>query len=228
MVVILSLDSSSPYFPLVEVDGIPNADILTRVIRKCILDYRRVLSEQNPNLYEFMLSYIGQELSEGYAKKLKYWCDNVFVFSSIDYEKYIDWMDILADLFKSRVFVDDRYGLPDRLADTAKEKFLRETSLADFHHVQDENEDEALSDWDTEMYARHGLFDEERDPAVPLKLTFKQLRFRRFTKWLIEQLDTNELAHFQNEIRTAFSARFDPFTGRPELPDLSTQVLPHA
>lgn len=226
--VLLSLDSVSPYFPLVHFQGVPSKGEFQVCIRDCILKHRESDENVKTGLLALALDSVALALGQTVGQNFEYWLKHVYVFSSLDYSCCSAWTAAALDLFKMRTVLDENFGLPARMGRVAQEKALRDLSLADFHKVEEEQENAALSEWDTEMYARHSLFDEMRDPLVPLKLTFKQVRFRRFVGWLVEQTDAGELAAFQENIREAVRKHNADDSAVDKLQDIATLALPHA
>jgi hypothetical protein len=226
--ILLSLDSISPYLPLIEFKSVPSGGQFQACIRGCILMHRKSDSELKPSLLPLILETVTKSLGQRVSDDLEYWLENIYVFSSFDYSKYSAWNVTIADIFKNRIVIDENFGLSDNIARIVQQNALESLSLADFHRVEDEQENVVLSEWDTEMYTRHSLFSEMRDPLVPVKLTFKQLRFRRFVSWLIEHTDATNLAFFQDRAREAVAKNGDGANGVSQLPDIATLALPNA
>jgi hypothetical protein len=229
--VLLSLDSLAPFFPLVQVGGVPNAGQFQKCIRGFITQNRTKAPQEAQDLFLDASIYVEENIGAEAKIQFEYWYKNVFVHSAEDYRDFGRWPDILLGLFRGRLIVDQSLGLPPRISETARQKGLSELPLADFYSIDEQHENDQLSAWDTEMYARHGLYDEMRDPIVPMQLTFTQLRYRQFVGWLSAQLNSGELSAFQEKVHIALKndPKFCEAYGITEtLPDLMTQVLPDA
>jgi hypothetical protein len=230
-IVLLSLDSIAPFFPLVEVGGVPNASEFQRCLRGFIVQNRAKEPQDPQNLLSNASNFLEAKLGIQLKNSFEYWYKQVFVHSAEDYREFGIWNDILLSLFRGRLRVDQSFGLPLRVAEAARSKAVSELSLADFHLIDEQHENDLLSAWDTEMYARHGLYEEMKDPLVPIQLTFSQLRYRQFVGWFIGQISAEELSEFHAKIRAALKGdpKFCEAYGIPEtFPDLTTQVLPDA
>jgi hypothetical protein len=229
--VLLSLDSLAPFFPLVQVGGVPNAGQFQKCIREFITRNRAKGPQEAQDLFLETSIYIEKNIGTGIKNQFQYWYQYVYVHSAEDYREFGSWGDIFLNLFRGRLIVDQSFGLPQRISETARQKALSELPLADFYSIDEKHENDELSAWDVEMYARHGLYDEMRDPLIPMQLTFTQLRYRQFVGWLTTQLNFGELSAFQDKVHAAL--KNDPkfceaYDIAETLPDLMTQVLPNA
>lgn len=224
---LLSMDSVARYFTIVRVSGLPNAGRFQQGIRKIVLMQREDATknpDELPDLYRRASMHLRREMGRECEIDFRYWIENVFVFSAEDYRPY-NWFEAFAFNMSSRCERWELYGLPDRISEEARQHALAEYSLDDLHAIAGQLEDQPLSDW-AEMYARHALYEEFKDPYIKMSNTFTQLRHRQYVGWLLKQLTLDERKTLQSNAQKVFDEFFAQAPTVRKLPDIATQVLP--
>lgn len=194
---LLSMDVVVPFYELMGLRvSAPNS--LRDLIRSEILQTRRKFTSGPPG----NAAYAPQETldileAHGVCQRgfLSRWGQRVFAWDLQEHRNLRLWdavlRDCIGDAGKWR-----QLCIPERLADAARQQFLRAIDREAYDTLHAEICRNPLSDWDLHMYAVN-LFDDE-DPAIPtgpstyVYPTFKNYQGYSFWTWLNHQSTPSE------------------------------------
>lgn len=185
----LSLDVVQPFY---EALGVPTDDPaeFARVLRDAILENRRVFEEEPsviPDLKVRVCVMLSVHFPPPTADAFAHWVENVFAYRAEDVAWFSTWWYVLA-LSRNRPERWAALGLPASLSEEACARLDKAVDRTELHALADEVEGRPLSEWDTEMYAIHGLYQEGRDPYELTLETIRKRRFLAYLAWLSSAL----------------------------------------
>ncbi|HQT90201.1 MAG TPA: hypothetical protein PK677_16985 [Acidiphilium sp.] len=225
---LLSLDCFLPFYPYLDVPA-PAPQVFRDVIRASILENRAAFDADKsriPDLRGVIDRNLLERLGDDTVRRFDWWHKNVFIQGPGDFRAFFTWETLL--LRAQNVDHDwSDLSLPARISDDAREVFLRAIDKTQISELDDQLDKAELSEWDLDMYTRHGLDDEFADPWLKVSSMFGQLRYRKFMNWLLSRLSSDERDAFHRGA-SQVASRYRKLEPHEMLPDPATQLLPDA
>ncbi|HQT89626.1 MAG TPA: hypothetical protein PK677_13925 [Acidiphilium sp.] len=226
--ILLSLDSFVPFYPYLDVPA-PTPDSFKTAIRAVILENRATFDIKNgyvPDLRRTIDRILFERLGYETVHRFDWWYKNIFIEGPGDYRVFSRWKRVLlgAKNIESE-WADLR--LPLRISESSKTHFLKAIDRTEITAIYEKIYEMELSEWDLDMYTRHGLDDEFADPWMRIRLIFSQLQYRKFMGWLLSQLSPDEQDAFHLGA-TQVAVRHNETEPGTMLPHPITQILPDA
>ncbi len=181
LIILLSLDG---VVPLYEEMGVPAEDgkAFLLVLRKTVVENRRIWatsSEQRPALRALLLRNLRDALGHDAARAFSRWAENAFVGDHAAQPQWSGWEIVFSNwAFNEQLWLK---GLPDEKKEALLRSYVEKTSVEDLRAKIGGLKSRPLSEWDLDMYARHGYgVDEFADPYLIVELMVKMRRFQQF------------------------------------------------
>lgn len=181
LLVLLSLDGVVPLYADL---GLPFEDgrAFLRVLRETILENRLAWesgSGQPPALRALLLRNLQEGLGPHAARVFSRWAETLFMGDHAAQPQWSAW-DIV---FSNWAFggKSEPKGLPADKREALLRSYVDKTSVDDLKAKVAELRARRLSEWDLDMYARHGYgVDEFTDPYLIIELMVKIRRLQEF------------------------------------------------
>lgn len=189
--------------PFVEPMGLhlPEPERFVVVLRRIILRSRVAFSidpGQIPPIERPVLTGLTQEFDRGFAERFRRWVLDVFSNDPGDHLEYQHWRNVL-DLAANNPGRWSRLGFPQVVEEMLRQELRDSFDLSAVHGISDALEEQGLSVWDVEMYARHGFYSEFRDPETWVVNTVSHHQFRSWVRSLAARVSAADLqAVWQN------------------------------
>jgi hypothetical protein len=187
---LLSLDMTQPFWSCVGLT-LHSPQVILSEMRTIIIKNRAapITSLKDP-----VLRTIAQ--IEGAAEQFRHWAESIFGHDPSDSTQVFAWSIATGRCLRRGNFVS--VGIDPQAVSHLKSCFTQWKDTSAFYKLVDAVDEENLSLWDADMFARHGFSDELDGDILPhplfwLKSTFNALKVRAFFSQLQTTLSPIEV-----------------------------------
>jgi hypothetical protein len=193
IITLLSMDYTHPFLSPMGL-SIPDQDKLKALLRKLILENRALYerdTDKVPALAERVFDECRKLFGSDFFQHFLNWGEKIFKHSPQDQLDLRHWQFIVS-LCRESPRRD--WLFPDTVQAQVVVSRLNESLSADDVFDTDEALGATeLSEWDLQMYSRHGFNEDTMSPFTWIVNTVRQYRFQQFWIWLCGFLSQNEL-----------------------------------
>lgn len=225
-IIFLSLDYMVPLYEFLLVPT-QEPQIFKQIMRDILTNNPSPLSNVSWQRIDKPFSYyfnhrfpVKRYFDEIHAKHFCWWLHNIFIDGPKSFRAYSDWESCLLKA-KNTEQQWAALALPERLSEKAQQFFIQLIDEDLLDEIEDKIFQKERSLWDTTIFSRDNCYAEIGSISVTISLSIRQLRYRYFMGWLVQQLTMEELDIFRKAASRVEFKEQDKL-----LPEIATQLLP--